>query len=157
MISHERWSGIILCMHPANERWRYTVTPSLIVIGWAHTQNDPRVTLYQWQLTECLPVLCFEMNLLSLVQHKIHVLVKTLSTQWIRHHIDGLVQERCNSSVKAMELHVFHTNPSIFHYYNPTSFTLNQGRNRHFEDHILTHWGLETSYGDRDLGQHWLR
>ena len=21
----------------------------------------------------------------------------------------------------------------------------------------LTHWGLVTSYGDRDLGQHWLR
>ena len=32
-------SGIILCMCPANERWRYSVTSSLI--GWAHTQNDP--------------------------------------------------------------------------------------------------------------------
>ena len=32
--------GIILSMCPANERWRYTVTPSLI--GWAHTQNDLR-------------------------------------------------------------------------------------------------------------------
>ena len=32
-------SGIILCMRPANERWRYTVTPSLF--GWTHTQNDP--------------------------------------------------------------------------------------------------------------------
>ena len=31
--------GIILCMHLANERWRYTVTPSLI--GWVHAQNDP--------------------------------------------------------------------------------------------------------------------
>ena len=31
--------GIILCMCPGNERWRYNVTPSLI--GWAHTQNDP--------------------------------------------------------------------------------------------------------------------
>ena len=31
-------SGIILRMRPANERWRYSVTPSLI--GWAHTQND---------------------------------------------------------------------------------------------------------------------
>ena len=31
--------GTILCMHPANERWRYIVTPSLI--GWAHTQNGP--------------------------------------------------------------------------------------------------------------------
>ena len=26
-------------MHPANERWYYSVLPSLI--GWAHTQNDP--------------------------------------------------------------------------------------------------------------------
>ena len=33
--------GIILCMHPANERWCYRVTPSLI--GWVHTQSDPWV------------------------------------------------------------------------------------------------------------------
>ena len=32
-------AGIVLWMRPANERWRYTVTPSFI--GWAHTQNDP--------------------------------------------------------------------------------------------------------------------
>ena len=31
--------GTILCMCPANERWHYIVTPSLI--DWAHTQNDP--------------------------------------------------------------------------------------------------------------------
>ena len=37
-ISYEH-TGIILYMRSANERWRYTVTPSLI--GWAHTQNDP--------------------------------------------------------------------------------------------------------------------
>ena len=36
-------SGIILCMRPANERRRYTVTSCLI--GWAHTQNDP----WPWQ------------------------------------------------------------------------------------------------------------
>ena len=34
--------GIILCMHPANERWHYTVTPSLI--GWVQIQNDPWYT-----------------------------------------------------------------------------------------------------------------
>ena len=28
-------------------------------------------------------------------------------------HIDGLVQERCNSSALAMELHLLCTNPSI--------------------------------------------
>ena len=31
--------GIILCMHPANERRRYNVTSSLT--GWVHAQNDP--------------------------------------------------------------------------------------------------------------------
>ena len=30
---------IILCIHPANERWCYIVTSS--TIGWSHTQNDP--------------------------------------------------------------------------------------------------------------------
>ena len=33
-------SGIVLFMHPANERQHYSVTLSLI--GWAHTQNDHR-------------------------------------------------------------------------------------------------------------------
>ena len=33
------FAGIILCMRPANERRRYTVTSS--PIGWAHAQNDP--------------------------------------------------------------------------------------------------------------------
>ena len=32
-------AGIILCMRPANERWRYTVT--LFLICWAPTWNDP--------------------------------------------------------------------------------------------------------------------
>ena len=34
-------------MCPANERWRYSVTPSLI--GWAHMQNDPWVK-HRWGL-----------------------------------------------------------------------------------------------------------
>ena len=34
-------SGIILCMHSANERRRYIVTSPLI--GWVHTQKDPWV------------------------------------------------------------------------------------------------------------------
>ena len=36
---YRTWAVIILCVHPANERWRYIVTSSLI--GWVHTQNDP--------------------------------------------------------------------------------------------------------------------
>ena len=35
------YSRIILCMRPANERRRYSVTSSLI--GWVHIQNDPCV------------------------------------------------------------------------------------------------------------------
>ena len=35
--------GIFMWMCPANERWRYIVTSTLI--GWAHTQNDPCVLL----------------------------------------------------------------------------------------------------------------
>ena len=31
-------SGIVLCKHQANERWCYSVTPSLI--GWVYTQID---------------------------------------------------------------------------------------------------------------------
>ena len=37
LATYTKW--IILCMYPANERWRYIVTSSLI--GWVHTQNDP--------------------------------------------------------------------------------------------------------------------
>ena len=32
-------TGIVLFMRPANERWCYIVTSSLI--GWVHKQNDP--------------------------------------------------------------------------------------------------------------------
>ena len=38
-------AGIILCLHPANERRRYIVTSSLF--GWAHTQNDESDVLYK--------------------------------------------------------------------------------------------------------------
>ena len=44
-------------MSPANERRRYTVTPSLI--GWAHTQKNPWRLLYEildinhWHVVEC--------------------------------------------------------------------------------------------------------
>ena len=41
-------AGIILCMCPANERRRYSVTSS--VIGWAQTQNDPSGMVAVWAL-----------------------------------------------------------------------------------------------------------
>ena len=33
-------AGIILCMCPANERWRYNFV-MLSLTGWLHSQNDP--------------------------------------------------------------------------------------------------------------------
>ena len=53
--------GIILCMCPAIEKRRYSVTPSLI--GWAHTLNDPyrvKWMRYQvvYQLQNCLLIFC---------------------------------------------------------------------------------------------------
>ena len=35
---------------------------------------------------------------------------------WYLYHIDGLVQERCNSIAKALELHLSCTNPSTWHH-----------------------------------------
>ena len=52
-------AGIILCMLPANERWRYNVTSSLI--GWPHTQNHPWY-VYQrkkiWIILYIIPATC---------------------------------------------------------------------------------------------------
>ena len=38
-------TGIILWMHPVNERWRYNVTSSLI--GLVHSQNDPWTSYFK--------------------------------------------------------------------------------------------------------------
>ena len=47
--STEPISGNILCMCPANERWRYIAMSSLI--GWAHTQKDPcNIDQYYWHI-----------------------------------------------------------------------------------------------------------
>ena len=44
--------GIILCMHPANQRRCYEVTSSLI--GGMHTQNDPCVVVSIFEKTGCI-------------------------------------------------------------------------------------------------------
>ena len=46
-------TGIILYMHPANERQCYIVMLSLI--GWAHTQSDPciKMSSYQYRKSHC--------------------------------------------------------------------------------------------------------
>ena len=46
---------LLLCMRPASERWRFSVTPSLI--GWMHAQDNPRVVsqdLAKFQTCEIL-------------------------------------------------------------------------------------------------------
>ena len=65
------FSGVILWMCPANERWRYIVTLSLI--GWMQTQNDP------WFFNPLYPVKI----LTSVIQTKslLHSSVWALSKQ----------------------------------------------------------------------------
>ena len=57
-IIHLQHSEINLCMRLANERWRYTVTPSLI--GWAHTQNGPQAFIFYISkttpMTKCVDI-----------------------------------------------------------------------------------------------------
>ena len=54
-----------ITLHPANERRRYKVTPSLI--GWAQTWNQPWYTVYPMKYPLLLVLLCFVMvSLLSL-------------------------------------------------------------------------------------------
>ena len=48
-------AGIILCMRPANERWCYNVTSSLI--SRAHTQNNPHM-LEGPLCVHCISVKC---------------------------------------------------------------------------------------------------
>ena len=45
-IRHQAITWAILCMCPANGRWRYNVTSSLI--GWVHTQNYPCIHCPLW-------------------------------------------------------------------------------------------------------------
>ena len=47
-------------MRPATERRRDSVTPYLI--GWAHTQYDPRYLIFQEMTTECLDGTCDELS-----------------------------------------------------------------------------------------------
>ena len=83
---HVRWSGIFRALQayfifkqlnvvqfrdhyimlPANERWRYTVTPSFI--GWVHTQND------SWWYS--VPII--NINFFS----SVHPLTNTLRDHW---------------------------------------------------------------------------
>ena len=42
MVIYFWFQGILLYMHPANERWHYNEMSSLI--GWAHMQNDPQMS-----------------------------------------------------------------------------------------------------------------
>ena len=48
-VREKLYGGIILYMHPTNERRRYIVTSSLI--GWVHTQNNPCIWTAEHELT----------------------------------------------------------------------------------------------------------
>ena len=93
MMAHMIDAGIILCMHPANERRRYIVMSSLI--GWAHAQMIPAciyasVSLnlrcshqLPWYLTRC---------------RRPFKMMQADHRKCIWNHTDGLVQYCSNSS-----------------------------------------------------------
>ena len=95
--------GIILCMHPANERWRYSVTPSLI--GWAHILNYPWGTPIQgWFYYWCLN---FLNGLLSCIKNSscncLHVLLKIIheaTANIHRHYPDDMTRKTTDHLIK---------------------------------------------------------
>ena len=74
------------------------------------------LTVYPMKYTPCFGVLCFVV-VISIVSHGFMRFLSYSSSllhwHWGNHHINGLVQERCNSSALALELHLSCTNPSI--------------------------------------------
>ena len=90
-----QFSGIILCMRPANERRHYIVTSSLI--GWVHTQNDP-----------CFPEFSPHSPVSQLILFICHHLA--VLPQQVGQRVPGQVQNPgCLASVK----HVHHVDPEI--------------------------------------------
>ena len=88
-------AGILLCMHPASERRRYTVTLSLI--GWVLTQNDPCVweLMGAWWLTRCWKWDEWNVRILN----KIQILRSTIIA-WINY----LIREMENIFLLAWEI-----------------------------------------------------
>ena len=58
------FTGIILCMRPANERQRYNVTLSLI--GWVHAQNDNDISFDSHYLK-----MAMHMGIYGFTQHRV--------------------------------------------------------------------------------------
>ena len=72
------------------------------------------------------------------------------------YEIDGLVQERRNSSALAMELHLSCTNPLRSRHWICTKCNGMSSFQHNPAGRGLIHCGLVTPYGGRDLGQDWL-
>ena len=49
------------------------------------------------------------------------IVMNEVMIAWKQHHIDGLVQERRNSSALAMELRLSCTNPSVYRWREETT------------------------------------
>ena len=113
-------TGLILGLHPANERWRYFVT--MFLIGWAQMWNQPCVNVCYVQKYFFDPLNHIYIWQLSLQPNKIESCfnIKMLSYQYrnskCEDQINALVQERCNSSALAMELRLSCTNPLRWSY-----------------------------------------
>ena len=89
--------------------------------------------LWSWYITEIFWALkqwiwCQEMTHgqtdAQTVPTKTITITRYHTIKSLMNHIDGLAEERCNSSALAMELHLSYTKPSISCWYIPSVMTL---------------------------------
>ena len=84
-------------LRPANERWRYTVTPSLI--GWVHTHDDP--CWPTWNFAEnILNYICMTENWYILFE--MHQLLQKLVSKDANYHNSPMVLAWCQMGNKPL-------------------------------------------------------
>ena len=165
-------SGIILCICPANERWRYIVMSPLI--GWAHTQNDPCTFVVT------LTSICSNFDVNNGKPHQ-GVPLSTWLTDWGRvTHIcvsnltiigsdNGLSPGRCQAIIWT-SAEILLTGP-LGTNFSETLIEIQTSlfKQMYFKQmlsakwhsfclglNVLTYCGLVTPYGNIDLNQNWL-
>ena len=139
----------IVGMGSANKRRRYNVTSSLI--GWAHTHYDLCMCVCVIVLTHWGRVMHICVNKLAIIGSdnglspgRRQAIIWTNATILLIGPSGTNLSETliaiCTFSFKKMHL-------KMSGKWRPFCLGLK----------VLTHWGLVTPYGDRDLGQHWVR
>ena len=70
-------------MRPANERWLYNVTSYLI--GWAHAQNDPCMSIWNRYLAVSI-LFVFKKKTKSTIVHSFWNFTQGMAIEWLEFH-----------------------------------------------------------------------